>query len=113
MISLSLNKMKLIANFRGIKDYRDKSKDESKEILSKPESKINYLKLSIKQIREKFNDSKNRFSKSKIKEIKRRLYTTENKEILSTQKIKKIEFFFLELEENLLKLKKYNDYDFS
>ena len=48
MISLSLNKMKLIANFRGIKDYRDKSKDESKEILSKPESKINYLKLSIK-----------------------------------------------------------------
>ena len=65
MISLSLNEMKLITKSRGIKDYKNKSKDESKEILSKPKSKINYLKLSIKEIREKFNDSKNRFLSQK------------------------------------------------
>ena len=65
MISLSLNEMKLITKSRGIKDYKNKSKDESKEILRKPESKINYLKLSIKEIREKFNDSKNRFLSQK------------------------------------------------
>ena len=65
MTSLSLNEMKLITKSRGIKDYKNKSKDESKEILSKPESKINYLKLSIKEIREKFNDSKNRFLSQK------------------------------------------------
>ena len=41
--------MKLIAKSRGIKGYKNKSKDELIKILSKPESKINSLQLRIKR----------------------------------------------------------------
>ena len=37
--------------------------DESTKILSKPESKINSRNLRIKEIREEFNELKDRFSK--------------------------------------------------
>ena len=62
---------------------------ELTEILSKPESKINSLKLRIKEIKEKFNESKDIFSKLKIKEIKRQLYIKESKNL--SAKKKKIE----------------------
>ena len=68
MLNLSLNKLNLIAKNRGIKDYKNKSKDELTKILSKPEPKI-----SIEKIRKKFNQSRDRFSKSKIKLIRRNL----------------------------------------
>ena len=68
MLNLSSNKLKLIAKNRGIKDYKNKSKDELTKILSKPEPKI-----SIEKIRKKFNQSRDRFSKSKIKLIRRNL----------------------------------------
>ena len=58
---------------------------ELTEILSKPESKINSLKL------EKFNESKDIFSKLKIKEIKRQLYIKESKNLsVKKKKIEKI-----------------------
>ena len=64
-----------------------------------------------KKSKKKFNELKDRFSKSKIKEIRKDLYEIENKKNLSTLKIKKIEKNFLELEKNLSKLKNYYDYD--
>ena len=48
IINLSLNELKLISKSRGIKGYKNKSKDELTKIFSKPESKINSLKLRIK-----------------------------------------------------------------
>ena len=111
MISLSLNELKLVAKGRGIKGYKNKFKDELTKILSKSESKINYLKLRIKEIREEFNELRDKFSKSKIKEIRRSFYETENKINLSSQKIKEIDKNLLELEKNLFELKKYYDYD--
>ena len=36
MIDLSLNKLKLIAKNRGIKDYKNKSEDDLIKILSEP-----------------------------------------------------------------------------
>ena len=74
MINLSLNELKLIAKSRVIKGYKNKSKDELTKILTKPESKINSLKLRIKEIREEFNELRDRFSKPKIKEIEGSLY---------------------------------------
>ena len=47
---MSLNEFKLIAKKRGIEHCKSKSKDELTEILSKPQSKINSLKLRIKYI---------------------------------------------------------------
>ena len=62
---------------------------ELTEILSKPESKINSLKLRIKEIKEKFNESKDIFSKLKIKEIKRQLYIKESKNLSAKKKNRK------------------------
>ena len=85
---------------------------ELTEILSKPESKINSLKLRIKEIKEKFNESKDIFSKLKIKQIKRQLYIKESKNLSAKKKKqKRLKKNLLVLEEHLSNLKKYHDYD--
>ena len=56
MVSLSLNELKLIARSRGIKDYRNKSEDNTKP-------KTNFSKLKINEIGKKLNDLWDRFSK--------------------------------------------------
>ena len=73
--------------------------------------KINFFKPRIEKIRKVFNDSRHKFSKSKINEIKTNLYEIENEKNLFAPKIKEIEINDLELEENLFKPKKYYDYD--
>ena len=52
-MSLSLNELKLVAENRGIKDYKYKSKDELIKMLSEPEPKT-----SIEKIRKIFNESR-------------------------------------------------------
>ena len=99
MINLLLNYLKIIGKNRGIKDYKNKSKDKLTKILSEPEPKT-----SIEKIRKKINESRDRFFKSKIKEIRRNLYEIETNNNLSTPEIKEIEKFFLNE-------KKYYDYD--
>ena len=110
MVDLSLHELKLVAKNRDIKDYENKSKGELIKILNKPESKINCLKQRIKEIREEFNELRDRFSKPKIKWIRRSLYEIENKIYFSTPKIKEIERNLLELKESLFRPKKYYDY---
>ena len=73
--------------------------------------KINFPKARIEKIRKGFNESKHKFSKSEINEIRRSLYKIENENNLLAPKIKEIERNLLELEENLFKPKKYYDYD--
>ena len=46
-----------------------------------------------------------------MKEIRRNIYEIENKNNLSTQKVKEIEENLYELEKCLFKLKKFYDYD--
>ena len=53
----------------------------------------------MKEIGQKFNESRDTFSKSKIKEIRRNLYEIKNKNNLSASKIR-------EAKRNLLELKK-------
>ena len=55
--------------------------------------------------------NQDKFSKSKINEIRRTLYEIENEKNLFAPKIKEIETHLNELEENLFKPKKYYDYD--
>ena len=69
MINLSLNKLKLIASNRGIKDYTNKSADDLIKSLSKKR---------IKDIKEKFNESIYKFSKLEINEIRRSFYDIKN-----------------------------------
>ena len=51
MINLSLNKLRLIAKSRGIKDYKNKSKEYSTKILSESKPKISLFKKKIKEIK--------------------------------------------------------------
>ena len=78
MINLSLNKLKLIVKNRGIKDYKSKSEDDLIKILSEPKTKISLSKIKLKGIKEKFNESRYKFSKSKINEIRKSLYDIKN-----------------------------------
>ena len=81
------------------------------KILSEPKTKTSLSKKKIRDIRKDFNKSRYRFSKSKIKKIRKNLYNMKNPKNLSESKIKEIEKNLLELEESLSKLKKYHDHD--
>ena len=98
--SLSLDDLKPITKSRGIKGYKSMSKKRLLSSLIKP--KIDNERL--KNIREDLNKLRHKFSKSKIKEIRKNLYEIESNKNLSTQKIK-------EIEKSLSRLKKYHDYD--
>ena len=83
-----------------------------KRLLSVPsepelaESENNFDNERLKKIRKEFNESRNKFSKSKIRKS---LYEIENKKNLSKSKILKIEKNLNKLEKSLFKPKKYYD----
>ena len=83
----------------------------SKRVNKSKKPKINFSKGRIEKIRKEFNESRHKFSKSKINEIRRNLYEIENEKNLFTPNIKEIRKNLFELEENLLKPKKYCEYD--
>ena len=111
MINLSLEELKVITKLRKVKNYKSKSEDELMKILSETEPKITLSKMRIKEMGEKFNESRDKFTKSKIKEIRRNLYKIKKKNVLSASKIKETERNLLELEKNIFKPEKYYFYD--
>ena len=95
MINLSLNELKLIEKNRGIKDYKNKSEYLIK-ILSEPKTKISLSKKWIRDIKEKFHESKYKFSKSKTNGIRRSLYDIKKKHKISLdKKLKRLKKIFL------------------
>ena len=44
MLNLTLNKLKLVAKSKGIKDYENKSEDNLVKILSEPKTKTSFSK---------------------------------------------------------------------
>ena len=110
MINLSLEELKAITKFRKVQDYKSKSEDELKTYSVNQKPKINFSKIKIEDIRKKFNELRDRFSKPIIKEVRRNLYQIEDEKNIFTPKIKEIEKKFLELQKNLFELKKYYDY---
>ena len=88
------------------------SEDELLRVLipSKPVKKGKNLKPNfsiarIEKIRKEFNESRYKFSKLNIKEVRKNLYEIENEYNLSESKIKEIKRNLTELEENLSKTK--------
>ena len=110
-LGLSLEDLQAIAQLRGVKDYENMSIDELSSIIfplkkakkakKGKKTKTSFSKARIKEIREEFNESRYKFSKLKIKEIREDIYKIE----------KGIEKNLTELEENLLKSKKYYECD--
>ena len=114
MLNLSLNELKLVAKGRGIKDYKSMSKERLLSVLSESEqikSENHFDDKKFKKIRKDFNKLRDRFSKSKIKEIRKNLYDIKNPKNLLTQTIKEIEENLFKLEECLSNLKKYRHQD--
>ena len=68
---------------------------ESERNSNDPKPKINFSKSRIEKIRKKFNELRHKFSKSKMNEIRRNLYETENEKNLFAPKIKEIKKIFL------------------
>ena len=78
---LGLEDLQTIAKVRGIKDYESMSRDEllsiifpSKKANKGKKPKISFSKAGIEEIREEFNESRYKFSKLKLKEIRENLY---------------------------------------
>ena len=109
MLKLSLKELKVIAKMRGIKGYKGISEDELLSALNLSET--NFSKARIKKLEKEFIESRHKFSKSKINEIKRNLYEIENEKNLFVSKINETRRNLLELEENLFKPENYYDYD--
>ena len=88
-----------------------KSLKENEKNFDDTKSKTKFSMSRIEKIKKEFNNSRYKFFKSKISEIRRNLYEIEN---ISASKIKEIEKNLLKLEKNLYKSKKYydNDYDY-
>ena len=107
--------LQAIAQVRGIKDYESMSRGELLSIIfpskKAKKAKTSFSKAKVEKIRKEFNESRYKFSKLKIKEIRESLYKIEKAKNLSESKIKEVEKIFTELEENLSKTKKYYDYD--
>ena len=78
---------KLLARKRGIKGYENMLEDIllSALVSSKPvkkDEKPNFSEAIIENIKGEFNKSKHKFSKSKIKQIRRNFYEIKNKKNL-------------------------------
>ena len=117
-MDLSTKELKAIAKIRGIKGYKSMSEEEllsaltsSKPVKEGKRPKPIFFKARREKIRKEFNESRYKFSKLKIKEIRKIHYEIENEKNPSASKIKEIERNLTELEENLFKTKKYYDYD--
>ena len=117
-MDLSTKELKAIEKIRGIKGYKSVSEDEplialtsSKPVKKGKKPKTNFSKARIEKIRKEFNESRFKFSKLKVKEIRENLYVIENEKNLSESKIRETERNLTELEENLSKTKNYYDHD--
>ena len=80
-------------------------------ILSKVVKKRKKPKAKMEKIRKELNESRYKFSKSKINKIRRNLYEIKNKKNLFALRMEEIEKNLDELERNLSKTKKYYGYD--
>ena len=54
IINLSLNELKLIAHYRNISDYENKSKEDLIKVLSKSNPKVGINKNKLEEIRKDF-----------------------------------------------------------
>ena len=70
----------------------------SKPVRKGDKPKTNFSKARIENIRKEFNESRHKFSKSEINEIRKNLYKIESEKNLFESKIKLIEKNLTELE---------------
>ena len=102
--------IELLARKRNIKNYKHKSNDKLLQAIK--ENKINKQqhknKERIDSISEDLKNLSYRLSNSELKEIKNKLYNIEKRKQFNSKKTNR---YLDELNEKILKLEKYHDYD--
>ena len=67
MINLLLNELKLLAQYRNIGNYENKSKVEFIKALNKSKPKLGIKKHKLKEIKDDFYNLRHRFSKKRFR----------------------------------------------
>ena len=108
MIDLALNELKLIAQYRNISDYKNKSKEDLIKALSKPKLGIN---KKLEEIRKGVYKLRHKFSKKEADKYRKVFYDIKNYRHLSESEIEEIRKNFNELEKSLMFKKFHGDID--
>ena len=66
LTNLSLNELKLIARYRNISDYENKSKKDLIKAVSKPKLKLGINKKKLEEVRKYFYNLRHKFSKKEV-----------------------------------------------
>ena len=66
LTNLSLNELKLIAQYRNISDYENKSKKDLIKAISKTKLKLGINKKKLEEIRKDFYNLRYKFSKEEV-----------------------------------------------
>ena len=90
MINLSLNELKLIAQYRNISGYESKSKEDLIKALSKPKPKLAINKTKSEEIRKDFYKLRQTFSKKEADKCRKVFYDIKNYRNRSELKIEEI-----------------------
>ena len=78
MVNLSLNELKLIAQYRNVSHYESKSKEDLLKALSKPKPKIGINKKKLEEIRKDFYKLRHKFSKKEASKYRKVFYDIKN-----------------------------------
>ena len=97
LTNLSLNDLKLIAQYRNISDYGNKSKKDLLKAISKPKLKLGINK-KLEEIRKDFYNLRYKFSKEEVDKYRKVFYDIKNYRHLSEQEIKQTRKNFNEIE---------------
>ena len=91
MVSLSLDKLRLIAQNRNMRNYENKSEKDLIKTLSEPKPKIRINKKKLEEIRKDFNELRHKFSKKEIDKYRKTFYDIKNYKHLSESEIEELE----------------------
>ena len=97
IISLSLDKLKLIAKSRNIGNYEKKSEKDLVKAFSKPKPKpkpkikIRINEKKLEEIKNDFNELRHKFSKKEIDKYRKTFYDIKNYKHLSESEIEELE----------------------
>ena len=83
MINLSLNELKLIAQYRDISDYQNKSKEDLIKAISKLKPKLGINKKKLKEIRKDFYKLRHKIFKKEVDKYRKVFYDIKNYRYLS------------------------------
>ena len=109
--NLSLNELKLIAQYRNISDYENKSKKDLIKAISKPKLKLGINKKKLEEIRKDFYNLRHKFSKEEVDKYRKVFCDIKNYRYLSESEIEDVRKNFNELESSLIFKKFHGDID--